>query len=245
MKTLPLIAALTGLFLASASTSLVAATFTDSFNRDNTTSPAGGLGADWTVTGSLFLNSNVAKTQTAAVSYAVHDGLDLSTSFVASVDLYSQSNGRYGGLVFNYTDANNYYVFRASFHSTDATAWQFLKVVDGVQSTVSSGAITAGSMPLTTWRTLTISSTATTGTYSYQLTSLGGASTIVSGTVSDSSLVLAGQAGFYFSSSNIWADNFSLTTPSSIPEPSVTAVIAGIACVGLVSFRRKLTTRNS
>jgi len=227
------------MFCIPARTEAAPSSFSDNFNRANTASPDGGLGSDWSVTGSIFLNSNVAKTQTNAVSYALYDGVSLSDTFTVSVDLYSQSAGRYGGVIFNYADASNYYVFRASFDGTNSTVWQFLKVVGGTQTVVSAGTITAGDMPLTTWRTLTVSSTPTAGTYTYALTNQGGDSTIASGSVVDTSLAVSGEAGFYFSGSFIWADNFALQTTSPIPEPSAVAFLVGMAALGVSVWAKR------
>lgn len=218
----------------SASAALV---FTDNFNRANTDPPNGGLGSNWDIKGSIFLNSNVAKTQTSGESFALYNGFDLSQNISLSVDIYSQSNGRYGGLVFNAQDSSNYYVFRALFSdsTTDPTAWQFLKVVNGVSSLLSSGSIAVTNMPLTTWRSFSLSG-GENGNYTFSITNLGGTITYASAVLSDSTFGVSGQAGFYFGSSNMWADNFSLTT---VPEPSTWGLLGAASVLGLW-FRRRL-----
>lgn len=233
-----------GLMVAALAMSLMATQaqilFTDNFTRSNTASPNGGLGTNWTISGNMFLNANHAQTQTAAESFALYNGANLSQSFSMSVDLYSQSTGRYGGLLFNYVDSSNYYVLRVQFDAI-ATAWQFNKVVNGVLTTVSSGSIAAGNMPINTWRTLTLNSSATTGQYTFALTDVGATNTYASGTLTDTNLTLGGSAGFYFSSSNAWADNFSLQT---IPEPMVSGML-GMGVLLACMRRRRLSARLS
>lgn len=229
---LPLLCALT-LLAHSASAVLV---FTDDFNRANTGSPNGGLGSNYDLTGDIFLNSNHALTQTASASNALYNGFDLSQSISLSLDIYSQSDSRYAGLIFNYADSSNYYLLRASFNASSSTAWQFIKYVNGVQTVVSSGSISAGNMPLNTWRTLQLASTGTTGQYSFSLTDVSGTNTYASSLLSDNSLAIGGQAGLYFSSSFAWADNLSITT---VPEPSTWALIGIASACGLFLRKRK------
>jgi len=209
--------------------------FTDNFNRPDTAGPNGGLGSNWDNTGNIFLNSNVAKTQTTGQSLAFYNGFDLSQTISLSVDIYSQSNGRYGGLVFNAQDSLNYYVFRASYSdsTTNTTAWQFLKYVNGVSTTLSSGSIATASMPLTTWRTFQLSG-GTNGTYNFSITNLGGSTTYASGILTDSTFGVSGEAGFYFGDSNMWADNFSVTT---VPEPTTWGLLG--AAGALVFWLRR------
>ncbi|PAW77913.1 MAG: hypothetical protein B9S32_09965 [Verrucomicrobia bacterium Tous-C9LFEB] len=233
-----------GLMAAVLAMSLVATQaqilFTDNFTRSNTASPNGGLGTDWTIAGNMFLNTNHAQTQTAAESFALYNGASLSQSFSMSVDIYSQSTGRYGGLLFNYVDSSNYYELRANFNST-STVWQFIKVIGGTSTTVSQSTIAAGNMPVDTWRTLTLNSSATTGQYTFALTNVGGATTYASGTLTDTNLSLGGSAGFYFSGSNAWADNFSLQT---VPEPMVSGML-GMSVLLAFLRRRRLSDRLS
>jgi len=229
---LPLLCALT-LLAHSASAALV---FTDDFNRANTGSPNGGLGSNYDITGSIFLNGNSAYTQTATASYALYNGFDLSQSISLSLDISSAADGRYAGLVFNHVDSGNYYVLRASFHTTDSLSWQYLKYINGAQTVVSTGSITPGNMPLNTWRTLQLTSTSTTGQYSFSLTNTAGTTTYASGLLSDSSLSIGGQAGLYFSSSFARADNLSITT---VPEPTTWALIGIASACGLFLRKRK------
>jgi hypothetical protein len=229
---LPLLCALT-LLAHSASAALV---FTDNFNRANTGSPNGGLGSNYDITGNIFLNSNHALTQTTGTSFALYNGFDLTQSFTLSLDIYSQSDSRYAGLVFNYVDSNNYYILRASFESAKATAWQFLKVINGSNAEViSSGSVSLGNMPLNTWRTLNLSSTGTAGQYNFSLTDVSGTNIYASSLISDTSLSISGQAGLYFSTSFAWADNLSITT---VPEPGTWALL-GLAGVFLVILRNR------
>ncbi len=229
---LPLLCALT-LIAHSASAALV---FTDDFNRANTPAQNGDLGSDYDITGSIFLNSNHAITQTSAASYALYNGFDISQSISLSLDIYSQSNSRYAGLIFNYDDASNYYLLRASFNDTSSTAWQFIKLVNGSQTVVTSGTIALGNMPLNTWRTLKVESTGIAGQYSFSLTNVGGTTTYASSLLSDSSLAISGQAGLYFSDSFVWADNLSITT---VPEPSTWALIGIAGAFGFFLRKRK------
>lgn len=215
----------------SASAALV---FTDDFNRPN-----GGLGSDWDVTGNIFLNSNVAKTQTEGVSFALYNGFDLSQNFSLSIDLYALSTDRYGGFVFNYQDPGNYYIFRAAFSNatTGTKAWQFLKVVNGAPAAIiSNGSFTDTDMPLSTWRTFNLSG-GENGNYTFSITNLDGSVTVANGLLSDTTFGVSGQAGFYFGNSFMWADNFSLTT---VPEPSTWGLLGAAGALGLWFRRRHL-----
>lgn len=226
---------------SSLSFSFAEETFFDDFNRANTNGVGGGLGPNWDTVSTIFINGEVAKTQTAANQLALFNGFDLSESLEVNVDAYAQSAGRYVGIVFNYTDADNYYVIRTQFNgnstdSLEAGVWQFLKKEDGAQSVLDSGTISpAGSMPINTFRSLSLNSTENEGEYLFEVTDVGGATTYLSETISDSTFGIGGQVGFQFSSSFTWADNFSVTT---VPEPGTYALTAGMAALMGMALRR-------
>ncbi len=208
-------------------------TFSDDFTRDNTANPDGGLGADWTTTSGIFLNSNVAKTQTSGRQLAIYNGdVTLTNDFSISLDMYAQANDRYVGLVFNYSDADNFYILRTKFNSTGAV-WQALKVEGGTQSLVDSGNIAAGSMTINTWRTLSLSGT-TDGVFNFAVTDVSGDNTYASDSFSDTSLN-GGTSGFVFDSNFVWADNYEL---SVVPEPVALGMIGLGGC--LVLFVRRI-----
>lgn len=224
--------------LAFAHSATAALVFTDDFNRANTSPSNGGLGSNWDITGNIFLDSNVAKTQTSGGGFALYNGFDLSQTISLSIDLYAISNDRYGGFVFNYQDPQNYYIFRAAF--SDATsgnkAWQFLKVVNGSSlQVISSGSFPATNMPLSMWRTLKLSG-GENGDYTFSITNLDGSFTAASGSLHDTTFGVNGQAGFYFGNSNMWADNFSLTT---VPEPTTWGLLGAAGALAFWLRRRQ------
>ncbi|AHF94115.1 hypothetical protein OPIT5_05840 [Opitutaceae bacterium TAV5] len=221
-------------------------TFTDNFNRDNTPSPGGGLGSDWDITGSIFLNSNVAKTQNTGAHFALYNSVPLLDSFTIRADFNSQSNGRYGGILFNYVDSNNYSLIRFNFAgATTSTAWQFIERIDGTSSTVSSGTIAAGATQAKTWRALTLNSTDTAGQYTFTITNSTTGDTYVSQTITSASQTISGQAGFYFDGDYIWADNFAITTNvPPIPEPATVSLLLGsVFLAGAIIWRKRIATR--
>ncbi len=194
---------------------------TDDFNRENTANPDGGLGDHWDTDYGIFLNSNVAKTQTGGEQLAIYNGaVSLTNAFDVSLDMYAQANGRYVGIVFHYMNSSNYYLLRNKFHNTEAGKWQFMKVENGASAEVLAwGDIATNSMPINTWRTMNLSETAL-GEYSFSITDLAGTTTNASGSFVDRTFT-GGSAGFYFSHSFAWADNFDLTALTGawpIPE---------------------------
>lgn len=217
---------------------VVAATFTDDFNRANTT--AGNIGSDWTVyNDGFFINNNSVLTQTTGTNMAILNDHTLTTSFDVSVDILAQSGGRYGGIVFNYNDSDNYYVFRANYNSSGTTAWQFLKVEDGTQSVLDDGTVNVGGsgMNVNTWYTFNIASTETAGTYSYNIVDTSSGTVYAQGTISDSTFALGGQSGFYFAGSFGRADNYSLTT---VPEPQASALLVGLLGAAMLVYRFRM-----
>lgn len=217
--------------------------FIDDFDRADTNGSGGGLGSNWDTVSTIFINGNVAKTQTASNQFALYNGFELGSSFDISMDAYAQSGGRYIGIIFNYTDSDNYYEIRAQFqgNSTDnlqTSAWQFLKQEGGTQTVVDSGTISpAGSMPVNTFRTISLSTTATTGEYLFTVTDVSETTTYLSQIISDSSLEAGGQAGFKFSNSFSWVDNYSV---SSIPEPETYALLFGVVAISSMTLKRRL-----
>lgn len=63
----------------------------------------------------FYINTNVAKTQTSGENFALYNGFDLNESLGVRIDLYAQTAKRYRGILFNYTDALNFYLLRAAF----------------------------------------------------------------------------------------------------------------------------------
>lgn len=216
-------------------------TFTDDFNRDNSSS----LGSNWNAPSSVFLNANVVKTQTAGDQFAIFTATTLTESLSLRTDFYAQSAGRYVGLVFNYTDSNNYSLIRFNFSNDSATQWQFIEKTDSTVTEVDKGTIETGKNTINTWRTLSIVSTATAGEYLFKITSVTGDITYASKTLTSHSSNLSGNAGIYFGNSYIWADNFSLSTNiSNIPELSTMAFLLGaVGLSGTLLWRKCSTAR--
>ncbi|RRJ97781.1 PEP-CTERM sorting domain-containing protein [Opitutaceae bacterium TAV4] len=249
MKTQTMLASMLTVFLSAIPTHTQAAnipqTFEDDFNRANTNGAGGGLGVNWTVPATVFVNSNVAKTQTAGEQLAIYNSVTLSDSLTLSANVYAQSDGRYVGLIFNYTDASNYSLLRFNFHTTETTQWQFIERTTGTNTVVDSGSIKTGDMPLNTWRKVSIVSTSTAGQYTFSITNSDGTTSYASKTITSQSATptLTGNAGLYFGNSYIWADNFTLTTNvAPVPEPATLSLLLGSAFFSAAFIWRKRNT---
>jgi hypothetical protein len=253
MKTKTIASILLGMLACGASTASAAVIFTDDFNRANValTSTGSNIGANYVITQSTgaaqfqITSNQLASGGTAAGNSVLsYQGLQLQNtgvgeSFNLSLDVTTlgiNSNSLLYGLVFNYTDANNYYAARISTGATAGTGnFQLIQNVGGTITGVAN--IANLSIATSDVYTMTISSN-TAGTFGY---TLNGTGVNISGTWTDASSPMSdGFAGVHISSANATPkfDNFSVTT---VPEPATVAMI-GIGLTFLLwNLRRRRT----
>ncbi len=128
---------------------VMAETFTDDFNRENTpqsasTATVGGTGwvqdGDGTGTASdWFINANALAGRNRGADLAILYNNSSKTvsgngsSFTLSTDVSAKVASVWAGVIFNYQNAGNYYVFRFKGGST---SYQLIKVADGKNAQV-------------------------------------------------------------------------------------------------------------
>lgn len=191
---------------------LRAESITDDFNRANTSQGNGGLGADWNITGEIFLHENHAITHYKGEALAVYAKAKTSGEFSVACDFYALANRNYAGVVFHFIDAKNYQVLRVSFSEQDdqKTVWQWLKFTGGKMELTAQGAIPAGNMPVKQWRRLSLQSDGKPGAYRFKVTDRSGDTQYAAGALQGGDAATGGQCGFYFGNAYQYADNFNL-----------------------------------
>ncbi len=191
--------------------------FFDDYDRADTPSPDGGLDStDYDMIGDVYLSAETAvHDNNAQTVMGVYTGSELGSNWKFSVDATALSSGsitgnRYIGLVWNYQNPTNYYVFRVQVLETGAK-WQFIEYNDGTSRAYT--AVEVGSaLSLDTAYTISIETTDTDGTFAFAV--LDGSSNIVSGTVSDPdgyATLTGGYVGFYSNNTHSEFDNFELS----------------------------------
>jgi len=190
----------------------------------------GTSGADW------FINTNQLRGRPRASSQVMYNtGLQTTsgddTSFTLSADVSVRNVNNWGGIAFNYTDANNYYFIR---YKAGTNEYQVLEMSGGSQIVHVNKKLSEGTFAAGGWQTITVTSTGA-GVFDFEI------GTAVSGSVDDSASARSGgYAGLWVtgttSDNSTWFDNFSL---SVIPEPA-TIGLFGVATGVILVIRRKI-----
>lgn len=215
-----------------------AQSFSDNFNRANSTNIGTGW-ADLRNTNWAILNNTVVmQTYEAANAPAIlaYTGLTLSAQYTLSLDVKLDAAGVLVGPAFNIQNATNYYTVRfqenASLSGTGF--YQFLKYVNGAPTVLGSSngflGISAG-----TWYTIAVTNNASS--FSFSIVNSATTNTLLTGSAVDaSSPFTQGYGGMYSASIGGNYDNFSIV---NVPEPSALA-LAMMAAGGIWLLRSRV-----
>lgn len=208
----------------------MAETFTDDFNRANTsqspyTATVGGAGwvqdGDGSTTASdWFINDNTLAGRNRGAELALLYNNSLETvsgngaSFTLSTDVSAKVASVWTGVIFNYQSAGNYYVLRFKGNST---SYQLLKVADGKNAQVIvSKSDSTQVFAVDSFYTITVTSD-TAGRFEFTITAAGKSKAlnpVITGTDTTGSSFEKGYAGMYLimaaKGPNAKFDNFSL-----------------------------------
>ena len=219
------------------------ALITDDFNRTDTVySPsavggtwANGIGSDyWSITNGA-VNMDVTSGSAALINNGLTTISGSGTDFTLRADVAQTTGGTSAGLVFNFQDADNYYLLRFN-----PTRYQVFAVYDGnIESVLS---VTQGSYPFDAFHTVTITSDEAYN-YNFTITEQGSSTVINTTTIwtDPNSRFTGGYAGFYGAGNTAVLpegafDNFSLEV---IPEPA-TLSLMGLASAAVIFIRKRL-----
>ncbi|MDR1283188.1 MAG: PEP-CTERM sorting domain-containing protein [Opitutaceae bacterium] len=234
------------LSLVTLATPLGAATtiYEDTFTRANTSVSASSLGADWSVTGDVFINSNMAAAQPDK-GIAIYQKATLSDEFSLAVTVRTLDtvSNLFSGVLFNYDAATKTGLAIRITTVNSSAGIQLVKYVDGTVTLINQSAIGTTLAQNTPYR-ITVKTTDTPFKYSYAITTSGDVS-ITSGFLTDTgSMEVKGQVGIYFGGGYVRGDNFSLEIPQpQVPEPSTFALFLGMLCVGFAGWLKLRRSR--
>ena len=248
-KSIAVVVALMGVFSVWADLVVTPVSVTDDFSRTAGYNSGGAMGAPgiWTngyTSGSaqwgIVDGEASANLGTGAVGLLVNKALETvsgnGSNFVLSASVKASTTDTWAGVMFNYTDENNYYYFR---YKSGTGSWQVQAVKGGVSDRLGVASTAPMTFENNTFYTLTVSST---NLYEFNLS----IKETVSGTVlvSDSRIgevaseqLSGGYGGLYQSSTGndrVRFDNFSLQV---IPEPATIGML-GAGTVAVLVVRR-------
>jgi hypothetical protein len=207
----------------------------DNFNRTNTTQTAytvnvGGTGwaqADDGVSGAgddWFINSDALRLRNrSGIGILYNTGLETrsggGTNFILKADAMGLAASTYAGVVFNYVDEDNYYVFR---FKAGFSTYQLLQKTSSGQDVLINTDLSSGTFAEDAYYTVTVAST-NAGVFDLTIEETGVGTVVVSTNVDDSaSAFIGGYAGLYGSYGGTAThigkfDNFRLTHISPVP----------------------------
>jgi len=222
---------------------------TDDFNRTVGHNSGGAMGAPgiWT---NGFTGSNAqwgivdgeasANLGTGSVGLLVNKALGTvsgnGNSFVLSADVKTLLDDTWAGVMFNYTDENNYYYFR---YKSGANNWAVQAVKNGETDRLGAAGTASATFQTDAYYTLTVSST---NLYEFDVSikeSLSGTVLVSDSRIGvDATEQLSGGYGGLYQASlgndRVRFDNFSLEV---IPEPATIGMLA-VGTVGVLALRR-------
>ena len=229
------------------STSVVwAALITDDFNR-----PDQGSSSDGSLIGPTWANADsstdrwalsggslrsVVVTPTAVLyNTGLETGSSVDRNFTLSADIAAKAPNIWSGVVFNYQNSTNFYVFR---FKVGTTSYQLNRVVNGSTGGPVFASDATATFAEDAFYTLTVSSTAAYN-FDFSITEVGSATVLnpITTAVDVNSNFTDGYAGVYSDGGTGFVnayDNFSL---EAIPEPATLGLL-GFSIIALIRVRR-------
>jgi len=187
----------------------------------------------WFILGGQLRNKGVD-----ALNIIYNDELAMASgggdSFVYSAYVSSKASLARVGIVFNYQDDDNFYALRLQ---SDSTSFQAIKYVGGALSLMNGNSNVSAASNFVEdayYRLIVTSDTA----YEYNYTVLSGATTVLTGTITDvGGNHTGGHAGYYAGAAS-WSAGFDNYSLEVIPEPATLGMM-GLVGVGGLFIRKR------